>query len=409
MKEQVEHYFINEQGYYVRRIKLRNGQYSESEIPHKASSLFITADDYDLEWLKDKDAPPMPSCRKQLRMADLFCGTGPMSLGAIEAGRATGVKVIPTFAIDFEPTASLNYKRNFPKCDVRTYDITKIINGEIGNPPTSEESLILSEIGPIDLVIAGPPCQGHSDLNNHTRRNDPRNLLIFNAIRFIELTSPKYVIIENVQGIRHDKNDVLSKSKDILRKLGYSLYENLLLASDYGVAQNRRRFILVASIDKNEFDLSSYLRDKKNSVLWAISDLKESSDASCVYETSAQHAIQNKKRIDYLFDHNLYELPNQLRPKCQQKKDNRYSSVYGRMYPDLPAPTITSGFGSIGQGRFAHPLERRTLTPHEAARVQFIPDFFTFSPKITREPLQKLIGNAVPPKLTYVIGVELFR
>ena len=79
------------------------------------------------------------------------------------------------------------------------------------------------------------------------------------------------------------------------------------------------------------------------------------------------------------------------------------------MYPDKPAPTITSGFGSIGQGRFGHPYERRTMTPHEAARVQFIPDFFKFSKELNRVALQKMIGNAVPPKLTYIIGLELFR
>ena len=79
------------------------------------------------------------------------------------------------------------------------------------------------------------------------------------------------------------------------------------------------------------------------------------------------------------------------------------------MYADNPAPTITSGFGSIGQGRFGHPYEKRTLTPHEAARVQFIPDYFKFDSALTRVALQKMIGNAVPPKLTYIIGLELFR
>ena len=113
--------------------------------------------------------------------------------------------------------------------------------------------------------------------------------------------------------------------------------------------------------------------------------------------------------MNYLYDNGIYELPNHLRPKCQQKEDNRYTSVYGRMYPDKPGPTITSGFGSIGQGRFGHPYLRRTLTPHEAARVQFIPDFFKFGNSLTRVSLQKMIGNAVPPKLTYIIGLELLR
>jgi DNA (cytosine-5)-methyltransferase 1 len=79
------------------------------------------------------------------------------------------------------------------------------------------------------------------------------------------------------------------------------------------------------------------------------------------------------------------------------------------MYWEKPAQTITSGFTSMGQGRFVHPKEQRTLTPHEAARLQFIPDFFRFDESIGRTALAEMIGNAVPPKLTYVIGLELLR
>ena len=75
------------------------------------------------------------------------------------------------------------------------------------------------------------------------------------------------------------------------------------------------------------------------------------------------------------------------------------------MYWDKPAPTITGGFGSNGQGRFVHPLRRRTLTPHEAARLQFFPDYFDFG-NVKRRELQQIIGNAVPSKAGYAIGLE---
>jgi len=341
-------------------------------------------------------------------MVDLFSGTGPMTLGIVEAGRATGVRVEPVFAIDFEKDAALNYARNFPSCHVVNEDILNYIDGELGELPTRAELKTISQLGRIDFVIGGPPCQGHSDLNNHTRRNDPRNQLIFRVVRFVELTKPRYVVIENVQGIRHDKNNVLQNAEQYLSSMGYHIRENLLTASNYGVAQKRRRFILVATIDDIDFDLNNYLRNKENSVCWAINDLSTGASGD-IFNTAAKHAKVNQDRINYLFDNGIYELPNHLRPKCQQRDDNRYVSVYSRMYPDAPAPTITSGFGSIGQGRFGHPTERRTLTPHEAARVQFIPDFFTFDPALKRVSLQTMIGNAVPPKLTYIIGLELFR
>jgi len=63
----------------------------------------------------------------------------------------------------------------------------------------------------------------------------------------------------------------------------------------------------------------------------------------------------------------------------------------------------------MGQGRYVHPSQRRTITPHEAARLQCIPDFFRFGSVLSRTALAEMIGNAVPPKLAYVLGVELLR
>lgn len=386
-----------------RYISRRDGKETKSSLPYNGEQ------DFDEVWLHSK-SPSLPeSFNSTLRLADLFCGTGPMSLGVTEAGRALGIDIIPTFAIDFEESAAINYALNFPTCSVFNDDITKFINGELGSSPTIEETKLLRQIGNIDFVIAGPPCQGHSDLNNHTRRSDPRNQLIFRAVRFIELFRPKYFVIENVQGIRHDKTDVLGQSKQFLTSLGYNLSDNLLLASKFGVAQKRRRFVLVGSLESLEVNTSLYEIENARSVTWAINDLLTAYNSNSIFNSSATHSKVNQERIEYLFDHDIYELPNFLRPKCQQSENNRYTSVYGRMYPDLPSPTITSGFGSIGQGRFCHPKVQRSLTPHEAARVQFIPDFFKFDDTLSRVALQKMIGNAVPPKLMYVISLELLR
>jgi DNA (cytosine-5)-methyltransferase 1 len=81
--------------------------------------------------------------------------------------------------------------------------------------------------------------------------------------------------------------------------------------------------------------------------------------------------------------------------------------MYGRLRYDRPSQTITSGFTSPGQGRFIHPSQQRTLTPHEAARLQFFPDFFDFSASKKRGDLAKMIGNAVPMKLSYMLCLEL--
>ncbi len=79
--------------------------------------------------------------------------------------------------------------------------------------------------------------------------------------------------------------------------------------------------------------------------------------------------------MKWLIDNDEFELPNHLRPDCH-KEGHSYPAVYGRMYPDRPADTISTGFASNGQGRFTHPWAKpgRTITPHEAAAIQSFPD-----------------------------------
>jgi DNA (cytosine-5)-methyltransferase 1 len=81
--------------------------------------------------------------------------------------------------------------------------------------------------------------------------------------------------------------------------------------------------------------------------------------------------------------------------------------MYGRLKYDEPAQTITSGFGSPGQGRFIHPTRCRTLTPHEASRLQFFPDSFDFSSVKLRTALANMIGNAVPMLLSLVLAMAI--
>ena len=83
--------------------------------------------------------------------------------------------------------------------------------------------------------------------------------------------------------------------------------------------------------------------------------------------------------------------------------------MYGRMFWDKPAQTLTSGFGSMGQGRYVHPKKRRLITPHEAARLQGIPDFFDFGSVSTLSALREMIANAVPPQFTATLVNRLIE
>lgn len=141
---------------------------------------------------------------------------------------------------------------------------------------------------------------------------------------------------------------------------------------------------------------------------WACGDLLEKYDAGSTFDSSAAHSLTNQARIHYLFEHDLYNLPDDQRPDCHRLKPHTYPAVYGRMWWDRPAPTLTSGFGCCGRGRFVHPLRERTLTPHEAARLQYFPDFFDFS-NMGRTGMALAIGNAVPARAGYVLAIPLLR
>ncbi|MGR3468506.1 MAG: DNA cytosine methyltransferase [Shimia sp.] len=135
-------------------------------------------------------------------------------------------------------------------------------------------------------------------------------------------------------------------------------------------------------------------------VLWAIRDL-EDLGGNTAFDTSPVQGPENLRRIDYLFDAGLYDLPNAERPECH-RDGTTYTSVYGRMHPDRPAPTITTGIGTPGQGRFIHPTRRRLVSPHEAARIQSFPSGYGFlgaEGETPRKALAKWIGDAVPPYL----------
>ncbi len=109
-------------------------------------------------------------------------------------------------------------------------------------------------------------------------------------------------------------------------------------------------------------------------VEWAIGDL-EDVEPVAAFDRPSTPSPENRERIDKLFDEDIHDLDNDDRPPCHRDKKHTYRSMYGRLWWDQPAQTITTGFGSMGQGRYVHPTRRRTITPHEAARLQTIPDY----------------------------------
>lgn len=371
---------------------------SKSLSPHEA---------FDQLFLRQTTRPEEVTWKKDVRVADLFCGCGGLSLGAKEACLALGYRFISALAIDNDTPSLRVYEDNFAPSNFYGRNIGKLIDGHFGEEPTSQEKKLVNEVGKIELLLAGPPCQGHSNLNNHTRRDDSRNKLYERVGRFAEIAEPDYIIVENVPEVVYGSDRALKNTKKHLRVLKYELDSGVVDLSKLGVPQERKRHVLVASID-GRYSIDATI-DKyevpTRDVRWAIEDIEEE-ERDGIFFAPSNHREQNRRRIAYLHENDCYDLPNHLRPECHQNDDHSYKSMYGRMWYDKPAQTITSGYGSPGQGRFVHPTQHRTLTPHEAARLQFFPDFFDFSSVKKRSDLADMIGNAVPMKLSYVFCLE---
>ena len=263
----------------------------------------------------------------------------------------------------------------------------------------------------VDVLLASPPCEGNSNLNNQTRRVDRRNELYVAAAAIAIGIEAQTVIMENVPEVTKAKQAVVPRATRMFQGFGYEiLTDDLVLdASDYGTAQQRRRHFLVATRSKRPVASISCeeLKVDSLSAMDAIGDLADVRSADTL-DTPSRLSAENQARAGFLFAKpERYDLPNSERPDCH-RHGHTYPSVYGRIYPDQPSQTITTGFLSPGRGRYVHPTRPRSLTPREGARLQGFPDdyqWLTQDGSMTRNALSHLIGDAVPPQLGFVAGL----
>lgn len=372
---------------------------------------------WNLSVLKGAVPQPLSAPNSTLRIVDLFAGGGGFSAGLSHAARAAGLRAQIAACVDLDPVGldviatNLKPRRRLKRnVDALVDYAPRHEKGttKFAYRPELLDPSLQDIVGNVDIVVGGPPCQGHSNLNNHTRRDDLRNSLYLTVPAIgIALSSP-VIIIENVQAVLRDKRGVVDKARSILES-EYHVQDAVLEASQFGVPQTRKRHFLIAT--KNPTlsieELREHLHLPGLSVQDAIGDLAKTRGPT-LFDMPAELSVANRQRVEFLFDEDKYNLPNEERPDCH-KEGHTYPSVYGRLYPDQPSGTITTGFLSPGRGRYVHPTERRGLTPHEGARLQGFPDSYDFvresGEKLSNKDYTKLIGDAVPPPLGYAIGL----
>ena len=244
--------------------------------------------DADARFLRTATRPDYEAIFPRVRIADLFAGGGGLSLGVAEAAMRVGLGTEIALAVEQRPDTAEVYERNFPCAHVLQADVTDVFNGAVGSAFTEEEARLRAQLGAIDVLLAGPPCQGHSDLNNHTRRRDPRNGLYVRVARAAEVLRPTLVLIENVPTIRHDLGSAVPRATAVLERSGYRVATTVLDLLKLGVPQRRRRHILVASraenVDPGEILSARTACDQHGprTVEWAIGDLLDVAPMSAV-------------------------------------------------------------------------------------------------------------------------------
>lgn len=362
------------------------------------------------------------SSHPPLRILDLFSSAGGLSLGFLTAMQLFGLQAAEHIGVDQDAAALEVFRRRFSRPGfVMTKSVSELVDGPISgrgrdatfNYPPEVLDPRLKELGSVDVVLAGPPCQGHSSLNNHTRGNDEKNRLYLKVPALAIALGARFVVIENVPNVIRDSESVVATSIALLRKAGYRTTQGVLAADRLGWPQTRKRYFVLAVKDTEPLPVDGMLKEAwkrdASGVGWLLDIAAAAEDSSDLMTLATAHSEANQRRIDYLFEEGIDGLPNSERPECHQNGTS-YSASYGRMSIDKPAPTITTGFTSPGRGRFIHPRERRTVNPREAALIQGFPldyPFLTGRETPSRTALATWIGNAVPTILGMVAGAAV--
>lgn len=385
---------------------------------------------------------------------DFFCGAGGTTRGLIDAGGYVVAGIDKDGRCESTYTSN-NRNRLIDRLPARFlhFDVFPRTRKYAGGRQTD----LLAELAtlipryrkqtpqvPLLFAICAP-CQPFTRLAKKElsqarkagRRRD-KNLLR-EATVFVRRFMPELVLSENVQGIGDPKyGGVWNDFQQGLNELGYVTGSKIVCTSRFGIPQYRKRSILLA-VRKDVVLPERYADLLKDALLLPDNDpdsvmvsVREAIGHLPPLAAGEQHpripnhrarALQqiNFKRLKAARpgQSNAYmkDLPQgDLSLACHRKVNKKFGTrcftdVYTRMHPDRPSPTITTKSHSISNGRFGHydTKQVRAITPREAAILQSFPENYVFYPTDELEPVARMIGNAVPPKLAAFYSRYLAR
>lgn len=338
---------------------------------------------------------PKPQ-RKKIIAVDLFCGAGGLTKGLENAG------IDVRLGIDSDPACSYPFVTN---------NKAIFLQKPVEEVTSNELQKVFRKNG-IRLLAGCAPCQTFSTYNRKATETDKRWWLLLEFSRLVREVNPELVTMENVPNLIGQ--NVFNEFVEELNLAGYHVNYKVVNCVEYGVPQQRKRLVLLASkFGPIRLLEPSELGVQQQSVREVIGDLPPikagESDPDDTLHISSSLSPINLQRIRASRPGGTWrDWDKELVAECHKKKTGKtYPSVYGRMAWDEPAPTMTTQFYGFGNGRFGHPEQHRAISLREGAILQSFPRDYQFIPPdkpISIKTIGRLIGNAVPVKLGEAIG-----
>lgn len=330
--------------------------------------------DISKEWAKKKHTPIF-------NYIDLFAGAGGISLGFELAG-FEGIA-----AVENEATAITTYEYNFAH---------PVISDDISKKEAKRELYKIIEkytsehrIKDVDVICGGFPCQGFS-MSGYRMVDDSRNTLYREMLEIVDKVKPKFLIIENVVGLRSLQNgEVEKKIINDYETIGYRINVTVLNSADYYTPQIRKRVIFIGNrISKVNYHPKPLIDEKKYlTTKSAIEDLMNHPEDEEFSHISTKHSEEMQRRLAAVEEGStLYK---------------HYSDAWKKCPWNRPSCTIKENHGGVN----IHPILPRVLTAREMARLQSFPDSFIFKGAKKWQLVQ--IGNAVSPFLAKAIALAV--